>query len=448
VLLLTLITELRDLKAMLAQSSRNSSKPPSSDPPSAPPRPPKVPRGRKAGAQPGHTGTTREPPSPDQITDRVDVYPSHCPDCQTPLSSDLPDVRALFTTYAWDLPIIVPQITAFQHHTVACPQCQAHVWQPNRPCGAPPGQFGSRITAAAALLHGAYNLSERKVERVCAELLGIDLSLGSIAASCALVSTALAPVDASILAAVQQQPVVNVDETSWREGRKRCWLWTMVSCQATSFRIQAGRTQAALRELLGSSTAVVGSDRFKAYIILEDARRQFCWAHLDRNVQALADYAHPESGWAAPVLRQIDALFTAWHHFRAGTIDRAGLEQALQPIQEALREQLRSGQTSRWHRIQALSRDLLEHWKALWTFTHREGVEPTNNAAERALRPAVIARKLSFGTQSAAGSRFVERMLSVVTTARQQGRAIFAFLIEAVTAMWARQPAPTLLATP
>jgi hypothetical protein len=178
-------------------------------------------------------------------------------------------VRPLLTSYVWDLPVIVPEITAYRHHTVACPQCQAHVWQQRRPPGAPPGSFGSRITTAVGLLHGTYHLSDRKTQALCADLLRIDLSLRSVVASCLHVSPALAPVDAAILAVVQAQPVANVDET-----------------------------------------------------------------------------------------------------------------------------------------------------------------------------------RLSFGTHSAAGSRFIERMRSVVTTARQQGWAVFAFLVDAVTASWAGAPAPILVAVP
>jgi transposase len=447
-LLLALLTRLRDLEASLAQTSRNSSKPPSSDPPSAPPRPPKVPRGRKAGAQPGHPGATRPAPEPDQISETIELFPTCCPDCQLALAPDLPDVRPVVTTYVWELPLITPQITAYRHHTVACPQCHTHLWLPTRPAGAPPGSFGPRLTAAIGLLHGAYHLSTRKVQTLCAELLGIDLSLGSVSASCLHVSAALEPVDEAIQRVVQAQPVANVDETSWPEGRKRCWLWTMTTPIATSMRILRGRSQEALRMLLGKSRAVIGSDRYQVYRIVPDERRQLCWSHLERNFQALAEYQHPDSDWARPVLGWIDELFAAWHRFRAGESERAGLEHALQPIQTALRCQLESGQQGRWHRIQAVSDDLLRHWEALWTFVRVEGVEPTNNAAERVLRPAVIARKLSFGTQSEAGSRFLERLLSVVVTARQQARPLFDFLTAAVHAAWTGQPAPVLVAHP
>ena len=136
----------------------------------------------------------------------------------------------------------------------------------------------------------------------------------------------------------------------------------------------------------------------------------------------------PESTWAASLLDQIDALFLTWHRRRDGASDRAGLQTALLPIHQALGDALRAGQRKRWHKIVTLSNDLLAHWDALWAFARVEGVEPTNNAAERVLRPAVIWRKQCFGTQSAEGSRFVERILSVVTLGRQQKRNVWSFL--------------------
>lgn len=217
---------------------------------------------------------------------------------------------------------------------------------------------------------------------------------------------------------------------------------------ATTFRIQAQRSRAALQALLGSSQAIIGSDRYNAYGYLSDQRRQLCWSHLDRTVQALADYGHPDSAWATELLVAIDQMWACWHQARDGALRFAGLGQALQPIQTAICDRLVVGQTMPWHTIRTLRNDLLDHWEALWTFTRVEGVEPTNNAAERVLRPAVIARKLSYGTHSAAGSRFIERIRSVVTTCRQQGRTVFAFLTEAVQAAWHGQPAPVLVATP
>jgi transposase len=432
------------LEARLNQTSQNSSKPPSSDPPTAPPRPQKVPRGRPRGGQPGHVGQTRELLPPDQVDTIVPCRPTQCPDCHTSLSPDLPTVGDPWRTQSWELPVIRPHVTEYQQQTVCCPHCHQAVLGA-RPADAPPGGFGPRATAAIGLLRGAYHQSERIVHAILTELCGLPISLGSIARGCGRVSQVLEPIDSAIQTVVQVQPVVNVDETSWREPTK-AWLWVATTPVATCFRISTSRGRTALTALVGESYAgIIGSDRWSAYTRIPVTQRQLCWSHLDRNLQALADYGAPESPWASRMLTQVDALWQTWHAFRDGTIDRAGLQTALVPIQQAMHAELVSGQTMRWHKITGLSTELLGLWDALWTFAHIAGVEPTNNAAERALRPAVIWRKLSGGTQSSEGSRFVERILSVVTTCRQQQRNVFAFLTEAVQAAWAKQPTPVLV---
>jgi transposase len=444
VLVTRLLARVQILEQRLNQTSQNSSKPPSSDPPSAPPRPPKVPRGRKAGGQPGHAGHTRERREPDAI---VPLHPSACPSCHTPLDPTLPDVSAPRVTQVWELPAIRPQITDYVQHTVCCPTCATIVTASAAPEAAT--GYGPRLTALIGHLHGTYHLSYRAVADLLADVADVPIGLGSVVTSAERVSAALAPIDCAIHAAIQTAPVVNVDETSWRCAHKRAWLWVATTAQASSFRLTTSRGRAGLDALVAADYGgIVGSDRWSAYNRYPAERRQLCWAHLTRNVRALAEARMPESPWASDVLVHIDALFAAWHAFRDGTSDRAGLQAALVPIQQALQTAFVRGTTCRWYKIAGLSQELRTWWGALWTFATREGVEPTNNAAERVLRPAVIWRKQCFGTQSDDGNRFVERVLSVVTTCRQQGRNVWAFLTEAVQAEWAGQPPPSLLSAP
>ena len=289
----------------------------------------------------------------------------------------------------------------------------------------------------------------RATAELLGDLYGMDISLGSIAASSARLSEALEPVAASIQAAVQCQPYVWVDETSWREGAARGWLWVAVSPLATCFRIDRSRSQAALQQLIGAGyRGLVHSDRASAYHVLPEWQRQLCWAHIVRNLQGLVDHQHAESHWAAWMLEQAQVLFTLWHAKQSGFFDQLALQQALIAVRLALHDLLRRGAERPWTKLQALCQDLLRHWDGLWMFSRVEGMEPTNNRAERALRPAVVWRKSCYGTQSASGSRFVERMLSVQATCRQQGRNLFAFLTAAVQAAWAKQPAPLIFSTP
>jgi len=443
-----LSTEVRDLRAQLNLHSQNSSKPPSSDPPSAPKRGARAKSGRKAGGQPGHLGHTRPLLPEDQVDEIVPCYPTHCPSCQSTLPTDLPDAAAIVRSQTWEIPPIVPHVTEYQQHTVHCPACQARVLA-QRPPSAPPGGYGARATALASLFHGRLRLSERETATTLTDVCGLPISLGSVVRCCERVSDALAPIYAALQSVVRQQSVVNMDETSWKEATARHWLWTAVSALATVFLIVKSRGGGAIVTLLGEAFAgIVTSDRHRPYGKRAAALRQVCWAHLERNFQALADYNHPDSEWATGVLEQIEAVFGYWYAFGEGRIDRSGLQAALLPIQGAIRDALSAGQQIRWHRIQAISSELLAVWPALWTFAYVEGVEPTNNAAERALRPAVLWRKGCFGTRSAEGSRFVERMLTVSATCAQQERHLLTFLTEAVEAHWCGLPAPVLVPLP
>jgi transposase len=440
-------TLVRELHAKLGQTSRNSSKPPSSDPPSAPPAPPRPARGRKVGGQAGHDGHQRPLAPPDQVHDPIALQPQHCPTCQTTLPPDLPDVAPLRRTQVWELPPIAPIITEYRQHTVCCPQCR-QVVTAALPPDAPPGAFGSRATALMGILRGRYRLSLDEVAEFLADICQLPLGSASIVRGCERVSEALAPVDAAIQAAVQRQPQVNVDETSWPTETRKGWLWVAVSAIAVCFRICTGRGQEELRALLGANyRGIVTSDRLSAYKLLPNRQRQLCWSHLVRNLLGLQERYADESGWAQQMLKQTDALFFAWHVYKDGWYDQIALHQALLPVRLAMQELLRAGVSSHYPQIAGLSRELLAQWEALWTFSRVEGVEPTNNAAERALRPAVLWRKGCYGSRSADGCRFVERLLSVRATCAQQERSLFGFVSAAIQAAWAGEAAPTLVPT-
>jgi transposase len=249
--------------------------------------------------------------------------------------------------------------------------------------------------------------------------------------------------------AVHTAVVVHIDATSWREAGQRRWLQAATTNQVTSFRITTGRGRAGLDTLLPATfDGIVGSDRWNAYTRYPAVQRQLCWAHLTRNLRALAEGGMRDSPWARDLLPPVESMFIAWHTFRDGATTRAGVQTAMQPIQSTIRTALEDGRPRPWDNITAFSQEVLTWRDALWTVVTHPGVAPTNNAAERMLRPSVIWRKQGFGTQSADGSRFVERILSVVTTCRQQGRNVWNLLTDAVRASMTGHPAPTLLPTP
>jgi transposase len=441
-------THVRDLQAKVGQTSRNSSKPPSSAPPSAPPKPPKVARGRNAGGQPGHAGHQRPLVPPERVDEAIDLLPAHCPHCQTRFVADAPTIGDPRRTQVWELPAIQPRITEYRQHTCCCPTCR-QVVTATLPTDAPPGAFGPRATALMALLRGDYRLSLDETVDFLAQVCQLPVSPGCVVTTCERASAVLAPLDATIQQAVQAAPQVNVDETSWPMPAKRGWLWAAVAETATCFRLHRSRGQEGLTALLGATyRGIVMSDRLATYDLLPDGQRHVCWAHLVRNVRALDERYGAETGWARVVLAQSDTLFFAWHLYRGGWLDRVGLQQALLPVRHGLRDLLEAGTTSPQTQIAGLSRKLLRRWEALFAFCRIEGIEPTNNAAERALRHAVLWRKGSFGSRSDEGCRFVERLLSVRATCAQQGRRLFTFLTEAVCAAWAGTPPPVLVASP
>ena len=437
-----------ELEAQLAKHSGNSSKPPSSDPPSAPPRPPQSKTGRKQGAQKGHAGTHRPLLPPDQVSELVVHRPSTCSACHSALPADLEATGSPIRQQVWELPPIRPIVTEHQFPTFTCPCCQTAQRAP-RPADVGAGSFGPQLTALVALYHGRYHLSTRDVVTLMDEVYGIPLSLGSVPRLYHAASTALEGVYAEVQTAVQAQAVVNVDETGWPEAGHQRYLWAAVTKEGTVFQV-ARRSRAALEALLGAEFGgIVGSDRYGAYAGIPIEQRQICWAHLKRDWTFYSERDGPVGEWGAAGLVKIGALFEVWHRFRGGESGRAAMQREMEPIREALWELVERGRDELpWEKARRFCREVRLVWEGLWTFVRVEGVEPTNNAAEQAVRPAVLWRKGCYGTQSEAGSRFVERILTVVATSRQQGRDVLAFIADAIRASWAGRPAPLLLATP
>src|SRR5712692_8024689 len=438
--------QVQELSAWRGQNSSNSSRPPSTDPPQAPPRPKAPPTGRRRGGQPGHRGAFRHLLPVEQVDEVVVVVPEVCQHCGQPF----PEATGRRRGRVWRhqvvelLPLAV-QVTEYQMLARRCPACGKRT-RAELPAGVSRRPFGVRLTAVVALLSGRYRLSRREVRQLLQDLWAVKLSLGAVVRQEQAQSAALAPIVEEARAAVQEAAVVNLDETGWRQEQQRAWLWTVVTAMLTVFRIDRTRSRAAVEALLGPDfMGVVGSDRWSAYSRFPAERRALCHAHLKRDFQALVDRggeAEPIGRWG---LAEIERLFALWHRFRAGECDRKELRRRLIPLQARLGRLLRRGQESPDRKAAGLCRELTKWWAALWTFARVDGVEPTNNVAERALRPAVLWRKGSFGSDSAAGSRFAEWLLTVVPSCRQQGRPLLAFLLAASEAPLWGSPPPSLL---
>lgn len=434
------------LEACLRRHSGTSSRPPSSDPPDAPPRPGGRPSGRRAGGQPGHPGHRRELLPSSQVDEIVVHRPGRCEHCGAVVPADVPAVGDVRREQVWDVPPVKPTVIEHQYPTVCCPACR-RLLAPEPPTAEEISAFGPTVVALVGLLHGRFRLSARETVTVLADLFGVPMGLGSVPAACAEVGDALAGPCAEVQATVEAGERANVDETGWKQAGQRRWLWVAVGALGTLFLVAASRGAQTLTRLLGGAFGgIVGSDRFSAYRGLPPERRQLCWAHLKRDVAAFAAWGGDTGPWGQEAGGLVAELFGVWHRFGAGELDRAGLRVAMAPVQEKLRALLERG--SDLSPPRALCRELLALWPALWTFVTVEGIEPTNNAAERALRPAVLWRKGCFGATSDTGNVFVERILTVSATCRQQQRHLLTFLTDAVRAHRAGFLAPILIATP
>lgn len=441
----TLTARVERLEEQARRSSRNSSLPPSSDPPGTPGRPPKKGSGRRPGGQPGHPGTTRMLAGPERVDEVVEHWPERCAACGERFAEADGALGEPVRHQVSELPLLAARITEHRLHTRRC-RCGAST-RAALPAGVSRSPFGPRLQAAAATLCARQRLSRRQAAELLGELFGCPLSVGALDALLGRVGTALAAPYAQLRAALPRAPVVYSDETGWALAGRRRWLWGGFTPTLAVFALSPSRGQAAASELLGAQPAgIVCSDRWSGYNHLPLARRQTCWAHLARDFQALAERPLTADRRLGRALARIAArVFSAYEDYREHR-DPARLVAELQPAQEQMRKLLGPVARGRRQHTAAFAADLLRRWPSLWTFTTApELVEPTNNRAERGLRPAVIKRKLSFGNSSEHGLRTTERLLSADGTCRLQGTSFFAYLCKLLSAYQHGEPLPSLL---
>jgi transposase len=428
-----------DLRQRLNQNSTNSSRPPSSDPPHVKRRPPKPPSGRQRGGQPGHIRQQRPLVPPEQLKQSIPVKPSACRKCGQALHGEDPQPRRHQVA---EIPPVRVEVTEYRLHRLTCTACGTPTCA-SLPAGTPAGAFGPRLQALLAILAGGYRLGKRAIRQLAHDLFGLSISTGMVAKLERSTAEALQQPMAELEGYIRMQHA-NVDETSWREAMHRAWLWVVVTPLVTVFHIAATRCGKVAGALLGSAyPQVVTSDRWKAYNGFR--RRQFCWSHLRRDFQAMIDRQNSGTPIGERLLSLSDRMFAWWHRVRDGTLSRSSFQVYIGGLRAEVRETLTSGATCDCAKTAATCRDLIAHGRKLWAFVWREGIEPTNNAAERALRHAVLWRKGSGGTDSQRGSRFVERILSVRETCRQQGRGLLGYLVECCQVQLEGKTAPSLL---
>ena len=439
----TLEATVQHLLERLRQDSRTSSRPPSSDPPTSQrQRRRRSPSGRRPGGQPGHRGQTRTLVPVTEVDEVRALKPARCARCHQPLEGDDPQPQR---HQVFEIPPIRPMITEYQLHQLACPSC-GEVTHAAWPAGVPMGMYGPRAQAVAALCTGAYRLSKRLAQGMLEDLFGLPISLGTISnLETATAQVVAAPV-AEARTYVQEQASAHVDETGWREGRQRAWLWVAATTWVTVFVVRLSRGGEVARELLGETFGgILVTDRWSGYNWYPVRWRQLCWAHLLRDIEAMIERGGRSQEIGEALQSQARQMFHWWHRVRDATLSRASFRSYMSPVRREVERLLAAGSTCGVPKTEGMCRDILKRHQALWTFVHLAGVEPTNNTAERAIRPGVLWRKGSFGTHSAQGSRFVESMMTVVATLKQQQRNVLDYLTMACEAALHDQPAPSLL---
>jgi transposase len=437
--------ELQDARERLGQNSQNSSRPPSSDFPEQKGKKSNKERKanrRKAGGQPGHKRHKRELKPVEEVDDVVPVKPESCRHCGAELEGEDNQPHRHQVT---EIPPIEPTVTEYQLHTLCCGQCGGKT-RAKLPAGVPRRAFGARLQSIVSMASGVYRMSRRQVEEMMSDFFKVELSLGTVKNLEEDTSEALTGPVEEAKAYVKEQKQANIDETSWKQGTEKGWLWVMVTQWVAVFVIRLSRGSKVAKELLGEDfKGVVNSDRYSAYNWLPVKLRQLCWAHLLRQFQAYVDYGGQSAQIGQALLTETELMFAWWYKLRQGEISRTEFQEIMKPIRAEIVRLLKKGAAGAHQKTAGSCAHILKFKPALWTFIEKEGIEPTNNEAEREIRSGVIWRKTSFGSQSEAGSIFVERMLTVSATLKRQNRNVLDYLTEACTARLHNRPAPSLL---
>lgn len=436
----SLTAQVAELERKLGKDSTNSSKPPSTSHPHDKPPSSKPKSGRKRGGQTGHDKHERELILTEQCNEVVPCVPTECRRCGKELSGfDADPIRH----QVWELPEIQPIVTEFQQHRIVCScGCSTCGELPN---GVPTGQAGPRLIAFTALLMACFRQSKRRAAQFLSMILNQPASTGWMVLLQNRAAEAVKPAYDELAEHLAEQTVLNIDESPTMEGQAKAWVWTFVAVSFTFFACRTSRAGEVVKGLLGEDYAgVIQCDRARMYWAF--GRLQWCWAHLKRDFQSLIDDpCGTKKRLGHELMKPTNELFALWKNVRDGTMSRRSFRRQMQPIRQHVDALLLRGYYNAL--THNFCKELVEHGEYLWTFIDVEGVEPTNNAAEQALRHSVIWRKLSFGTQSASGSRFVERLLTVIETCRRQGRNVFSWLVEAVQVRLNQQPASSLVPT-
>lgn len=448
-----------DLERQLAarkRNSTNSSKPPSSDGLAGAQRRRRSPRKksrRKPGGQPGHMGQDRQRvENPDRTEE---VLPQQCKHCTTALPQapeERQTVGEVFCRQIVDLPeVILPVVTEYQYPKLVCPSCQRGTRAELRP--EHEHEIGERLTAAISYLIVSRKMTRRDVQATMQDVFGVDISVGSVQKAWEETADAVQAPYQELAQALPTEPVLNGDETGSRTNGDKRWVWVLCASWFVFYHIASSRSVEVLVQLLGTAFAgILCSDRCPTYLSYHRGLAQFCWAHLQRTLKGIQEFASTPDAvhFARDMLSAVERLFGLWYRFRgeAGAgerlLSRTELLQQSIPIQKKICRLAAQYLDSGDREVRNFARSAYKHWDKLFTFLEHEGVEPTNNFSERALRLFVLIRKITYGNRSAKGEVALGRLLTVTQTCKLQQRPLLSYLLTAIHCHRRHQPTPSL----
>lgn len=442
-----LASKIADLEEKLKTNSNNSSKSPSSDWFTKKKKKKKYHgpgkhQALKQGAQPGHEGAGRPLLPPEAVDDTVVCLPQPTCECGGSIKANGDKIKRHQQV---ELPEIKPIVTEYQQVYGVCCGCGAsHCGR--LPDGVANTLLGPRATASIAIFTGDYRLSKRQTQQLFGDFFNLPVSLGAISNAEEVVSNALAQPVEEAKAYIRQQPVVHADETSHKQQGDKRWMWLATTLEVAVFIICSTRCMTAAKALLGEDfLGILISDRYAAYNWIKTTCRQFCWAHLKRDFQKVSERSGQAGKIGDQILGHIRRMFCLWRRLKDEEINRLTFQLAMLSIRSDMERLLEEGTVCGHQKTENTCQKILRHKQALWTFVDIDGVEPTNNLAEQQLRPYVLWRKSSFGSQSERGNRFVERMMTTTATCKLQGRNRYGYITAAVTAQLKNEAIPSLL---
>ena len=435
------VAKLTEQVARLSKNSSNSSKPPSSDIVN-PPKPDSPKGPRRQGGQPGHPGANRPPFRPDQIDRVEELRPSACPHGHQGPLEPIGEPKIQQVAELPDKPL---EIIEYHLEGCRCAACGQVVW-PQLPPGVVEGQlFGPRLQALIGYMKGALHASYTGLEEFCRDVLGIDVSRSHLCNAIARVSAALADPYQQLAQHVPTEPVLHIDETGHKDNGKRHWIWVFCTAAITFFCIAKSRAAKVLEEVLGKTYGgTIVSDFFSAYVKYANRLQQFCLAHLIRDIKFLTTLpGEADKRLGQRLLVEFKRLFHLWHLREKIPKDR--FDRVMFRIKDRVLRLAAGCAEGEPSKSRTLARRVVKHGEAIFRFLFDAAVEPTNNAAERGVRTAVIDRRITQGSRSLMGRQWNERIWTVLGTCRKQGRSAWRFLQDALLAFHSHGPAPSLI---